>query len=291
MIFASGNPESLETARTGRKTEVSYMLITHINRLEKHLLSTSQLPASADHAAPRDILVKEFLQNHVSQKLAIGEGIIIDSDSKINGTYNQIDIVLYKPEFPKIRLPKNVDGFLAESVLATIEINSMLEEDDVLHSVKVARDVKALKRSLATAFTTGYHPPGILNFLVAFDGPSSMKTVHSWIRRAEKQLGIEPPALPPTLDERIAVSSPALDAVFVLGKGYVQFDNAPFTFVGDALRHKHPDLKWSIAESPAGSLFVLFALLALATSGAHASWLDPSPYLKNFSVETHCAAS
>src|SRR5579872_2683413 len=157
----------LKTARTGRKTEVSYMLITHINRLEKHLLSTSQLPASADHAAPRDILVNEFLQNHVSQKLAIGEGIIIDSDSKINGTYNQIDIVLYKPEFPKIRLPKNVDGFLAESVLATIEINSMLEEDDVLHSVKVARDVKALKRSLATAFTTGYHPPGILNFLVA----------------------------------------------------------------------------------------------------------------------------
>jgi hypothetical protein len=40
-------------------------------------------------------------------------------------------------------------------------------------------------------FHDRYIPPGILPYVVAYDGPKKMQTAQAWIRRAEKQLRVK----------------------------------------------------------------------------------------------------
>jgi hypothetical protein len=67
--------------------------------------------------------------------------------------------------------------------------------------------------------------------------------------------------------------------VFVLGKGFVHFDNSPLGFVPPELRLAHPDRCWVLADSPGGNLLLLFLLLTQAASGLAAASIDPIPYL------------
>jgi hypothetical protein len=99
------------------------MLKAHLNAVEAHLLQISQIPANSGHnlhkGTPREAFIREFLINHLSQQVAIGTGEIIDANSTPNQQRNQIDIVIYKKDYPKIDFGGGINGFLAESVVAT----------------------------------------------------------------------------------------------------------------------------------------------------------------------------
>lgn len=233
---------------------------------------------------PREAFIRQFLQGHLSERVAIGTGEIIDASSKPGQQRNQIDIVIYKRDFPRLDFGGGINGFLAESVVATIEVKSTLDKEELRKSSASARNVKALSRNLVTSFHTGFQPPAILSYVVAYDGPASMKTVHGWLPDISGTTGVQYPILPQDDQQRMMTPSPSLDAVLVLGRGFMHFGNCPIGFFHPQALAQNPNAKWVLSDTPNGNLLLLFLFLSMAVSGTSASWLNPSPYLGTFSV-------
>lgn len=262
------------------------MLSSHMKAVEEQLLAISKIPANSGHSlhkgTPREAFIREFLEKHLNSTVAVGTGEIIDSQSKPNEARNQFDIVIYKRNYPKLDFGGGICGFLAESVVATIEVKSTLDKAGVEQAVRAARAAKSLQKNEVKSFYSGYIPPSILSFVVAYDGPAKMETVHVWVKEAYQSQGLTEPTLPE--NDRAAIAGPALEGLFVLGKGFLNFDNAPYGFIPQQIRKEHPEVCWSIAQSDRGSLLSLFLLLTVATSNVEGAWLDPLPYLRSFSV-------
>jgi hypothetical protein len=125
------------------------MLRAHLDAVERHLLQISQIPANAGHnlhrGTPREAFIKEFSTGHLSAKLAVGSGEIIDATSLPREQRNQFDIVIFKADYPRINLGGNLHAFLAESVVATIEVKSLLTQEDLETAILSARRAKTLR--------------------------------------------------------------------------------------------------------------------------------------------------
>jgi hypothetical protein len=264
------------------------MLKSHIDACEQQLLATSRIPANTGHTlhrgTPREAFIRQFLEGHLSETLAIGTGEIIDCYSQPRQPRNQIDIVLYRRNYPRLDFGGGIYGFLAESVVATIEVKSILDAVAMDQSIGTAKAVKALHQNRFTGFFSGYQPPSILNYVVAYDGPASMRTVAGWLPAIHQRLGIQLPVLGPTVGERLAVASPSIDGVFVLGRGFMLYDNSPIAFGTDDMRAAMPNPNWSLSDVQDGNLLMLFLSLTTAASGISGAILNPAPYLSNFGV-------
>jgi hypothetical protein len=263
------------------------MLQAHMNAVEDQLLTISRIPANSGHplhkGTPREAFIKEFLETHLNSTVAIGSGEIIDFQSRPGAMRNQFDIVIFKRNYPRLDFGGGVNGFFVESVVATIEVKSTLDKPSIEQSVKAALVTKRLKKSEIKAFSTGYIPPSVLNFVVAYDGPAKMESVQNWIKEVYSASGLSEPAFNVGID-RMSIASSALDGVFVLGKGFLNFDNAPYGFMTDQTRQSHPNLRWVIANSDRGSLLSLFIGLTAATSNVEGAWFNPLPYLSAFRI-------
>ncbi len=235
------------------------MLQSHTDAVEQSLLAISQIPANLGNnlhkGTPREAFIRRFLQDHLSERVPIGTGELIDANFQPNQSGNQIDIVIYKRDYPKLDFGGGISGFLAESVVVTIEVKSLLDREAMLQSMRTAQTVKSLTKHVITAFTTGYQPPSILSYLVAYDGPASMKTVHGWFAGIHGELGINYPPMPLEVQQRIGIASPSVDGVFLLGRGFITFDNSPGGFITDELRQQLPNLHWAVADTPSGTFF------------------------------------
>jgi hypothetical protein len=260
------------------------LLKTHLDAVENQLLATSKIPASAGHTlhrgTPRETFIRDFLTNHLSAKLAVGTGEIVDANSLPRQPRNQFDIVIYKSEYPKIDLGGGISAFLAESVVATIEVKSLLTAAELDTAVSSAATAKQLKRNLVTSFTSGWVPPGIISAVVSYDGPAQISTVHNWLLTSEAKHKLNQNLLPPTADARVTSICESLDMVVCLGMGTIAFDNAPMSLVNDQLRAQHPQAKRQVIQSKDGNLLWLFLLLTQAASNATAQWPDLTAYLQ-----------
>lgn len=259
-----------------------------MDAVEKHLLAISQVPANSGHSlhkgTPREAFIKEYLEGHLPSNVAIGTGEIIDASSEPGQSRNQYDIVIYRRSYPKLDFGGGISGFLIESVIATIEVKSTLTQAEFCNAAKAARNSKMLVPNTVSSFSTGYIPPAILNFIVAYDGPASMKTVYGWIETEYRNLGISTTQLPQDDNERIATPADAIDAVFVLGKGFLYFDNSPFGFANSQHRQANPMSKWIFADTPNGNVLLLFMRIQGATANIEGRWLNAMPYLSTFAV-------
>lgn len=260
------------------------MLKAHLDAVEGQLLAISKIPANAGHllhrGTPREAFIREFLTNHLSAKLAVGTGEIIDANSLPRQPRNQFDIVIYKSEYPKIDLGGGVSAFLAESVVATIEVKSLLTAAELATAIASAAKAKRLQRNLITSFQAGWVPPGIISIVVAYDGPAQIGTVHGWLLAAEQAQGLNQALLPPDGAGRLGVNSESVDAIICLGTGTIAFDNAPVSLIDDQMRGAHPQIRRQIIQSPDGNLLWLFLLLTQAASNATAQWPDLTTYLQ-----------
>jgi hypothetical protein len=165
------------------------MLKTHLDAVEDQLIATSRIPANAGHplhrGTPRESFIKAFLEGHISAQVSIGTGEIIDATSTPRQPRNQFDIVVYRSDYPRLDLGGGINAFLAESVIATMEVKSLLTEKELEKAILSARNVKNLQRNVSFAMTSGYVPPGILSYVVAYDGPTQIATVYQWLKRIE----------------------------------------------------------------------------------------------------------
>lgn len=267
------------------------MLKAHLDAVENQLIVTSQIPANAGHTlhrgTPREAFIKEFLQNHLSNRFAVGTGEIIDANSSPRQSRHQYDIVIYKSDFPKIDLGGGISAFLSESVVATIEVKSLLTAAELDIAVQSANDAKQLQRNLITSFQSGWVPPGIISLVVTYNGPAQISTVHNWLLTSEKNHNLNQSPLPPIGAARQLVPCEGLDAIICLGMGSIVFDNAPISTINDQARAALPTAKRQMIQSPDGNLLWLFLLLTQAASNATAQWADLATYLQRAKFQSN----
>lgn len=259
-----------------------------MDAIEQSLLSISKIPANSGHSlhkgTPREAFIKEYLEAHLPSNVAIGTGEIIDSNSKPNQQRNQYDIIIYKRSYPKLDFGSGISGFLIESVIATIEVKSNLTQKEFSSSAKAAYNAKQLQLNVVSSFTAGYTPPTILNYIVAYDGPASMKTVYGWLQPEYKSLGIPITSIPTDEKKRVKTPADAIDAAFILGKGFMYFDNVPMGFVNPQHRQQNPTSKWIYCDTHNGNLLLLFLMIQQATANIEGKWLNAMPYLSSYSI-------
>jgi len=263
------------------------MLKSHMDAKEDELVANSKTCANAGHAVhkgtARESFVRDFLRDHLPENVAIGTGEIIDANSPPGDQRNQFDIVIYKKNYPKLGFGGGISGFLIESVIATVEVKSTLTQQDLEQAIGVARHVKALVPNVTSSFHSGYIPPKVLNYVVAYNGPAQMQTVYNWIPQIHTTLGITIANLPQDRAQRLNTASPSIDGVFVLKRGFIYFDNVPAGFELET-RATHPDRKWMFADTTSGNLLLFFFMLQSATANIDGKWLNPIPYLSSFHV-------
>lgn len=255
------------------------MLKSHMDAVENHLVQISQIPANAGHTlhrgTPREAFIKEFLEGHLSANVAIGTGEIIDANSQPRAQRNQFDIVIYKNNYPKLNFGGGINGFLIESVAATIEVKSVLDQAGIEQAVRAAYNAKQLVPNVTKSFSTGWVPPKVVNYVVAYDGPAQMTTVHSWIAGAHAKHNIPMPTW--TQQNRVAVPGTALDGVVVLNRGFVKLDNSPMTLNNP--QNPAPGTH-IICDSQNGNLLMLFLALQEVCDNIQGAWLNAVPYLQ-----------
>src|SRR5713226_2387430 len=186
------------------------LLRDHMDKVEKLLKDQFEISANSGHpihkGTPREAFIKEFLEKHLSERVGIGTGEIIDAHSQSKAPKNQVDIVLYRRDYPKIEYGGNICGFLAESVIATISIKSTLKKEHIEEAVQTAYTTKTHNRrffSPAEINTTTTPIPKILSYVLAYKGPAKMKTVCSWLTCSNELHNISVPPRPKTQLENI----------------------------------------------------------------------------------------
>ncbi len=239
------------------------MLSEHFAALEGTLIAQSKISGNAGHpnhvGGPREHFATNFLTSHLARTVDIGNGEIIAHNSEPKEKRNQHDIVVHYRDYPRLHFAADTYAFLVESVVATIEVKSKLVKDEFFVAMDAARAVKNLPSLPFTGQRFGLQPPSIKNFLVAYEGPASMKTACGWIGEYLVDRRVVTSHKSTLWAENSRMIAPGLDGVFVLGKGWLMFENNRST-----LWHEHvpnPRAKWTFADAERGSLQSLFLFL------------------------------
>jgi hypothetical protein len=133
-----------------------------------------------------------------------------------------------------------------------------------------------LTPNINTSFSTGWIPPKVLNYVVAYTGPAQMRTAHGWILNSHTTLNIPLPTW--TQQNKVQTPGTALDGVFLLNKGFITLDNTPMT-----LNNQQNPVNGihTVSDCTNGSLLMLFLSLQQACNNIQGAWLNPIPYLSN----------
>lgn len=90
---------------------------------EWYSYSHEVLKHSTDLGYTREHFIKEILSSFLPKSVLVGSGEIIDGEGKRSG---QQDVIIYRADFPIITSLTPVNTYLAEGVIATIEVKSNL---------------------------------------------------------------------------------------------------------------------------------------------------------------------
>lgn len=90
---------------------------------EWYSYSREVLQQSTDLGFAREHFVKEVLSSFLPKSVVVGSGEIIDGQGNRSG---QQDVIIYRADFPVITSLTPVGAYLAEGVIATIEVKSDL---------------------------------------------------------------------------------------------------------------------------------------------------------------------
>jgi hypothetical protein len=126
-------------------------LVQWFDALESALEADSNLCGLLSHnptiGQAREFVVARILRTILPASAHIGSGIVVASDGK---TSKQIDIVVYDPRFPFLK----VDGgglYFVEGVLATVEVKSTMDSAQLVGCLDNSRSVLEL-------IVNGEHP-------------------------------------------------------------------------------------------------------------------------------------
>ena len=156
---------------------------------------------SGDKGTARENFISEFLGKSFPKKYVIGHGEIFDSLGAISP---QIDIAVYDEMFPVLD-NGGIHRYIAEGVLAHLEVKSTLNAAELEFCLDRAARVKELKLKINPIMVTGSLRKTIPSFVFAYDG---------WTTRTAFE-----DAVTATVDEELERNSTP-DGIFVLSGGY-----------------------------------------------------------------------
>lgn len=264
------------------------LLQDHFNAVERGLIAMGNVAANAGHnlhiGTPREWLLRSFLQQHLPTVFEIGTGEVISAESKSEDARNQFDLVVHRREHPRLDYGGGITAYLIEGVSATIEVKSKLSYEEYRKANLAARAIKSLPKSIGSGVAYGRPLPSPVSYIIAYDGPANFNTVYEWIGRLMKEEEFGFPAMPPNLKDRVGIPCPGIDAVFVLGKGFLYFDNAPVNWLPDEERKKNPAISWLWTTHAENNLLFFFLLLNSMISGFKHEVIDPSKYMKGIAL-------
>jgi len=89
----------------------------------------------------REKFISSILESFLPKTIVVGSGIIVDH----KGDYSkQIDIIIYRNDFPVFRTLGNADVYLLEGVIATIEVKSKLTKKAFKEALDNCKSVRNL---------------------------------------------------------------------------------------------------------------------------------------------------
>ncbi|HFW2484671.1 TPA: hypothetical protein ACIA82_004510, partial [Salmonella enterica subsp. enterica serovar Virchow] len=153
---------------------------------------------------------------------------------------------------------------------ATIEVKSLLDQSAIDQSVKAAHNAKVLNPSINKSFSTGWVPPKIINYVVAYDGPAQMNTVYNWILNSHQTNRIPLPSW--NQQTKYQTPGTALDGVVLLNKGFIKLDNTPLSLNSSQQSGTH-----IVVDSNDGNLLMMFLALQEACDNIQGAWLNAGP--------------
>lgn len=115
---------------------------------EWYLYTHEALRQSSDLGFAREHFVQQILSNILPKSVIIGSGEIVDGLGNRSG---QQDVIIYRSNFPIITSLTPVNTYLAEGVIATIEVKSDLssgEPNNLISAIKNVRGVQNLRRKV-----------------------------------------------------------------------------------------------------------------------------------------------
>jgi len=243
-----------------------------------------EVPGNAGHnlhiGTPREWLLRNFLSQHLPSVFEIGTGEIISAASLPEDSRNQFDLVIHRREHPRLDYGGGISAFLIESVSATVEVKSKLTYEEFKKASFAARTIKSMTKSISSGIAFGKPLPSPVSYVVAYDGPADFNTVYEWLPRLKAEENFTFPVLPPKTEDRMHVSCPGIDAIFVLGKGFLYFDNAPLGWLPKEERQRNPNISWLWTIHSENNLLFFFLLLNAMISGFKHEQINSVEYMK-----------
>ncbi len=93
----------------------------------------------------RESFIRDVLQRFLPRNISIGSGQIVDAE---DGISRQIDLIIYRNDFPILRTFGSADVYLIEGVVATVEVKSQLNQTQLFEALENGKSVRNLKVSL-----------------------------------------------------------------------------------------------------------------------------------------------
>lgn len=90
----------------------------------------------------RESFIRDVLSKFLPATVHVGTGQIVDAQGKSS---KQIDVIIYRKDFPILRSFGNADVYLIEGVLATVEVKSTLTKAKLAEALENGRSVKNLR--------------------------------------------------------------------------------------------------------------------------------------------------
>ena len=256
------------------------MLLSHLQAVEDVLTPRARALASNDER--RAAFVQAFAEPMFGGELRLRHGAVVGLAGAPDASHPVFDLLLCQWDGPSLALADGRPAWLAETVVATVHLCASLDEAAVADAVRAAAAAKRLERR---ALKGGDGPPPPLrSYLVAFDGPAAMQQAHVWLKLAYRRQGVEEADMPATGAERAGVASPALDGVFVLGRGFLNFDNVEVGLLTDEARADTFGMCWAVATHERGALVSLWLQLQQAITAMAGRRLDPRACTAGFAV-------
>jgi hypothetical protein len=201
----------------------SFSIIDYGKRLEGVLLAQREVSSIIGHpgevGAAREFFVESVLKRFLPRDVVIGRGEIVDGGG---GRSRQQDLLLYRSNFPIIDSLAGAHLYLAEGVLATIEVKSSLDDQ----GIRQATENIASVRELTLSYVGLGEPPHVEGAPVGLEAVSRAAAANRIMAESEPLPRQEPELK--VADERIWT--------YVFGFAGVEHD----TLTKDAAKHAWP---------------------------------------------------
>lgn len=229
---------------------------------------------SKDQGDFREYVVEKFLKQILPGDLGVSSGEVLEPEEFKNYRRPEIDAIIYQRTAQPFPLEGKNLLVPRDNVAGLIEVKTTLTKEKFMDTCRNACLLKDITRAYSPtpSIMPSYFPHSYPYYLIAFGGPANVETIDAWLmefhrsptRPQNRQFATR---LSTHTGERICEGSPDLDGVFLLGKGFLYFDNTRLSHTPLNLNYDESDYNWISLDAPSRSFLWLYLQFNLRFAG------------------------